>query len=97
MKNSTDSSLPYVALEGIQHGNRFITSNSPGEDPTKSAKGETWYRILGYAQTVEEAQNLLGSPAERHQELRDYFMMTAHLAGTDMQHAEEMFEALFPI
>jgi hypothetical protein len=45
----------YVALEGLQHGNRFYTSHSEGNDPTKSAQGETWYRVLGYANTPEEA------------------------------------------
>ena len=46
----------YVLLQGIKHGNRFFSVHIPGTDPTKSAKGETWYRILGYAATTEEAQ-----------------------------------------
>jgi len=46
----------YVLLQGIKHGNRFFTSYKTGDDPTKSAKGETWYIILGYAATIEEAQ-----------------------------------------
>lgn len=49
----------FVLLEGIKHGNRFISSYTPGEDPTKSAAGETWYRVLGYASSVEEAQRKL--------------------------------------
>ena len=51
----------FVLLEGIRYGNRFFTTHTPGEDPTKSAKGETWYRILGYAATIKEAQDKLHS------------------------------------
>ncbi len=46
----------YVILEGIEHGNRFFSTYTEGEDPTKSAEGETWYKILGYADSVGEAQ-----------------------------------------
>lgn len=49
----------FVLLEGIKHGNRFFSAHTPGNDPTKSATGETWYRVLGYAATVEEAQHKL--------------------------------------
>jgi len=37
----------------------FFTTNVAGSDPTKSYKGETWYKIIGYADTVEEAQQIL--------------------------------------
>lgn len=46
----------YVLLEGIEHGNRFFSLYTEGEDPTLSANGEVWYVILGYAGSVEEAQ-----------------------------------------
>jgi len=45
----------FVILEGIEHHNRFFTMYSGG-DPTKSDTGGTWYKILGYADTVSEAQ-----------------------------------------
>lgn len=47
----------YVVLEGLEHGNRFYTTNH--ENPTKSAKGEIWYKIIGYADSSEEAQSIL--------------------------------------
>ncbi len=46
----------YVLLEGIEHGNRFCSLYTEGVDPTLSANGEVWYVILGYADSVEEAQ-----------------------------------------
>ena len=56
----------FVCLEGLKHHNRFFTTNNSlgimgqePQDPRYSAKGELWYRILGYAETVEEAQLLL--------------------------------------
>lgn len=51
----------YVILEGIEHGNRFFTTYSGG-DPTKGHTGETWYRLLGWADTCYEAQEKLGIP-----------------------------------
>ena len=47
-----------VLLRGVTEANfgqRFMTTNGP-DDPTKSAKGETWYEIIGYAETVQEGQ-----------------------------------------
>jgi hypothetical protein len=53
----------FVLLEGIRLGNQFFTGYAKGEDPTTSAKGEKWYKVLGYASTVEEAQTkLYGKP-----------------------------------
>lgn len=46
----------YVLLEGLEFFNRFFSPYNPKDDPTKSATGETWYKILGFADTVEEAQ-----------------------------------------
>jgi hypothetical protein len=49
----------YVILEGIHELNRFFSTHTPGTDPTKGANGETWYRILGFADTMAEAQIFL--------------------------------------
>lgn len=72
-----------MVLEGIQHGNRFYTTNVPGEDPTKSAKGETWYRVLGYANTSEEAQKILyPNPGDAERSMREYIQkMGLKMAG----------------
>ena len=51
-----DTEKKLVLLESIKYGNRFMSKHTEGSDPTKSAAGETWYRVLGYANTVEEAQ-----------------------------------------
>lgn len=48
----------YVILEGLEHGNKFFSLNTE-EDPTLSAKGEVWYKVIGYAETVAEAQTKL--------------------------------------
>jgi hypothetical protein len=73
---------PYVALEGIEHGNRFFTSHKAGDDPTKSAKGETWYRVLGYADTIEEAQKIIyPNPGDAEWALRLYVIKTAIKMG----------------
>jgi hypothetical protein len=37
-------------------GNIFFTTNHPEEDQTKGCTGETWYEVIGYADTVKEAQ-----------------------------------------
>lgn len=54
-----DKNSKFVCLEGIKRKNKFYTTNTPGEDPTKSAEGEVWYKVLGYANTSEEAQKIL--------------------------------------
>jgi len=45
----------FVLLQDIENGNRFFTMNSH-RDPTKMADGSTAYRIIGYADTVKDAQ-----------------------------------------
>jgi len=75
--NQPTPSTQYVALEGIQHGNRFLTSYIPGDDPTKSATGEIWYRILGYANTHAEAIRIIyPTQADQDKALRDYMYET---------------------
>ena len=46
----------FVLLEGIETDNKFFSLNTPERDPRCSANGELWYNIIGYADTVEEAQ-----------------------------------------
>lgn len=82
MTPTDPSTKPYVALEGIQHGNRFITPNTPGQDPTKSAKGETWYRALGYADTIEEAQRIIWpTKADEYKAVWDHLKNTRLLSS----------------
>ena len=42
-------------LAGVNFGNRFFTPNIGG-DPTRLADGRVAYEVLGYADTVAEAQ-----------------------------------------
>lgn len=50
----------YVALEGLANGNRFYTGYDPDKDPTKLHTGKVAYKVLGFADTDEEAQRLVG-------------------------------------
>ena len=52
---SDPKTAKYVSLEGIEMGNRFWSGNDPDRDQTKLANGEVAYRILGYADTPEDA------------------------------------------
>lgn len=56
----------FVILKGIECGNIFFSSNTPGADNTKSASGETWYNVLGYADTVDEAQRKIARHRINH-------------------------------
>jgi len=49
----------YIILQGIEELNRFITTNNINEDQTKLSNGKTAYIILGYANTIAEAQMYL--------------------------------------
>ena len=51
--------IPYVALRSIRTGDKFWTSHDGNHDVTKGGNGETWYEIIGFANTPEEAQRLL--------------------------------------
>lgn len=51
------SKKKYVILKGIKEGNKFFTMNLP--EPTKLANGTIAYKIIGYANTIKEAQSLL--------------------------------------
>lgn len=50
----------FVVLKGAIEENLcnvFFTSNH--ENPELSAEGEHWYDVVGYADTVEEAQEMI--------------------------------------
>jgi len=46
----------FVLLKGRELGNTFFCDGESGKDPRFSINGEHWYDILGYADTVAEAQ-----------------------------------------
>jgi hypothetical protein len=50
---------PFVILQGLEHGNKFFTDHKQGDDPTKLLDGTVAYKVLGYADTVEQAQVFL--------------------------------------
>ena len=55
-----DTSKKFVVLENLTEGyegSRFWSTND-GTDPTKSAKGETWYKVIAYTNDPEEAKRL---------------------------------------
>jgi len=63
-----DSSYKFVILEGLKQGNRFFTSNGK-EDPQVIYDGTLGYKIIGFANTVREAQvQLYGEDWVRRQE-----------------------------
>lgn len=49
----------YVILQSIEHGDRFFTLNHPEEDQTILLNGKLAYNILGYTDTIREAQIFL--------------------------------------
>ena len=52
----------YILLKGCcesNYGQRFFTSNMPDKDQTRGNTGHVWYEVIGYADTVEEAQKAL--------------------------------------
>lgn len=53
------SETKFVILQGIAERNRFFSTHCPEQDQTKLEDGTVAYRILGYAETVEQAQIFL--------------------------------------
>ena len=49
----------YAIFQGIDEGNRFFSTNCPDTDQTRLDSGEVAYIILGYANTIAEAQQYL--------------------------------------
>jgi len=51
------STSKYILLRGLLNNNCFFTSvEKEGDDPTTFNNGEVGYEIIGYADTVKEAQ-----------------------------------------
>jgi len=50
----------YIVLEGIERGNRFYTTNAPNYDHTKLLDGTVAYKILGYADSGDDARKIIG-------------------------------------
>lgn len=46
----------YILLRGLVEGNCFFSTNVAGDDPTRLHDGTLAYEVLGYADTVKEAQ-----------------------------------------
>ena len=52
----------FALFEGVTPenlGTQFISQYNPSTDQTKGYTGETWYKIIGYASTLQEAQQKL--------------------------------------
>lgn len=55
----TIKNAKYVLLEGLQLGNKFfssISSNKTEDSVVRLNSGEIAYKIIGYANTVKDAQ-----------------------------------------
>lgn len=59
--NNPETGKPYryVILRGIAWGNRFFSTHNPDGDERYLVTGELAYDILGYAETVYDAQKFL--------------------------------------
>jgi hypothetical protein len=49
----------WVILEGVKYGNLCFTLYNGTVDCTISPKGEVWYDIIGFADTVKEAMDFI--------------------------------------
>jgi hypothetical protein len=59
MNTKPDHDKELILLQGTiasNFGNRFFTTNVKGKDQTRLDTGEVAYTVLGYANTVAEAQ-----------------------------------------
>lgn len=55
-----DRDKKYILLQNKEHPfMKFFTTNNPGIDQTTLVCGTIAYRVLGYADTIEEAQQML--------------------------------------
>ena len=64
--------MQYVVLESLEHGTRFYTTNPSDDDPTLSATGEKWYRVIGYADTGDQARRVIMEMHLEDFEIIDY-------------------------
>ena len=52
-----DKKPKYIILQGVLAGNKFFSSNSRTHgDPRYLSTGKLAYNIIGYAETIKEAQ-----------------------------------------
>ena len=51
-----EKKMKFVLLEGIKEHNRFFSTYTEGEDASKLEDGTIAYIVLGYADSMEEAQ-----------------------------------------
>jgi len=93
-KKNTESSKRFILLEGLDQGNRFTTTNTPGEDHTKLYDGTVAYKILGYADTIEEAQGKLYTKEEWPQVVKDYVRETMAKIGMKDEGVAKVLRAL---
>lgn len=64
----SDKNSKFVVLEGLEHGNVFYTHNDPNKpesEKVKSGNGDVWYKIVGYADTSEEALSKINKRISR--------------------------------
>ena len=63
-----DAHPKFALFQGVIEenlGQRFFSDNCPEKDQTKLNDGRVAYQIIGYADTVEEAQTkLYGKPSK---------------------------------
>lgn len=89
----------YIVLEGKEHGNCFFTSNSPEkseEDKLKIKTGEVAYNLIGYADTPEEANELITkyTGKDRFERLHEYMVETYTRLGIPEDKALELTRLL---
>jgi hypothetical protein len=64
----SDKNSKFIVLEGLEHGNVFYTNNDPNKpesEKVKSAHGDVWYKIVGYADTSKEALSKINKRISR--------------------------------
>ena len=84
-KRKTPKQVPMFAVfEGLKEGNRFYSTNCPEEDQTKLADGTVAYKIIGYANTHEEALAIINSDG------KEQVRMLQALAGPLKQLSEAL-------
>lgn len=73
-----------VCLENINNGCKFFTTNVDGDDPTRTFDGKVSYRVLGYADTPEQARGIIygqdDSPYKRADLFREYLKKSGILS-----------------
>jgi hypothetical protein len=88
LKTNMDDTKEYVVLEHLMlpdRGFRFFTMNcrrkgkdpeNPKENNTHGYTGELWYKEVGFADTIEEAQSMLSPSRDQiptWDELYEYY------------------------